>query len=319
MSDTPLPPFSDPAWLAAQRRYWEAWSDLSKTDHPPPWSQAIDDWWTAVADNLSGEAHDRYAHFVAQGRQFFQMAEALADVKDRDLSTTETTEALVNLLQAWQQKWLSLPLPLAPWLHSFPGLEDVMNSTQNVAAWQELMTGYRVIIQRWLEMSAFGQRHGHQNRAQRLLSYLSDIDDALRGYAALQENFISNVTRRLVAALQSHTAGEQSLPGLRELYDLWIDCAEAVYRELVTGADHSRIYGQLVNAMLRATREARFLIDDSLRMVGMPTRRETDSLLEEIQNLRRQLAETRSTPSALEKAQRPRPADGQPVGRTQKP
>jgi class III poly(R)-hydroxyalkanoic acid synthase PhaE subunit len=313
MSNSQLPPFSDPAWLDAQRRYWQAWSDLSKTVNPPPWSQAIDNWWTAVADNLSGSAHERYGHFIAHGRRFFQMAEKLAALNNRDLSVAETTEALVKLLQGWQQEWLSLPLPMAPWLHSFPGLEDVMNGTQNVAGWRELMTGYRQIIQRWLEIPSLGLSRGHHQRARRLLGNLTDIDAALREFAGLQEDFVADVTRRLAAALKSHAAGERALPGLRELYDLWVECAEAAYRELITGPKHSRIYGQLVNALLHGTREARSLIDDSFRMVGMPTRSETDSLLQEIQILRRQITETRSTLSALDSGLRSADAQAQPI------
>ena len=44
-------------WSDAQKRYWDAWSDLAKMGQPgtpslpsaPAWTQGLEQWWKAVS------------------------------------------------------------------------------------------------------------------------------------------------------------------------------------------------------------------------------------------------------------------------------
>ena len=73
-------PFSPDSWLDAQRKYWDAWMDMTRQtssavtqDQTPdnPWATALDQWWKAVSPMTSGTApllQDFYDKLIGMGK-----------------------------------------------------------------------------------------------------------------------------------------------------------------------------------------------------------------------------------------------------------
>jgi Poly(R)-hydroxyalkanoic acid synthase subunit (PHA_synth_III_E) len=72
---------------------------------------------------------------------------------------------------------------------------------------------------------------------------------------------------------------------LRELYDLWIDCAEQAYSTVVHGDDYSRTQAELINTATSIVLEQRAAVEAVARAYGIPTRSELDRLRQQVHEL----------------------------------
>ena len=91
--------FSAEPWLDAQRKFWDAWMDMTrqagtaataKQAAENPWADALDQWWKAVAPMTSGSApllQDFFDKLVGMGKSYFSMAEHVATAPGADDKT----------------------------------------------------------------------------------------------------------------------------------------------------------------------------------------------------------------------------------------
>ena len=82
--------------------------------------------------------------------------------------------------------------------------------------------------------------------------------DAWRAYRQVQNQYLDLLRRSASAALdlleqQLHDRANagKSIDSLRALYNLWVDCNEKTYGQMLRGADYSELNGRLFNSLLQ--------------------------------------------------------------------
>jgi len=113
-----------------------------------------------------------------------------------------------------------------------------------------------------------------------------------------------NLLERRVRELEKK---QQPIASYRDLYNLWVECAEQVYSKVAQSDAYSRLQAQLGNASMRLRAHQQKIIEHALRQFDLPTRSEINSVHLQLRELKQKVAllERSETPRA---AVRKRPA-----------
>ena len=79
--------------------------------------------------------------------------------------------------------------------------------------------------------------------------------------------------------LRDNDAADGDITNLRGLYDLWVDVAEAAYRDRAMTEDYAQAFGRTINANSRSRNAWQSLLNDYQEAMNLPNRREIDSLI----------------------------------------
>lgn len=79
----------------------------------------------------------------------------------------------------------------------------------------------------------------------------------------------------------------------RQIYDIWIDCGEQTYAEIVTTEAYQKIYGRFANATMACKNHSQDIRQEMLRSMNLPTKQDLNSAYERIQTLTRELREAK--------------------------
>ena len=79
----------------------------------------------------------------------------------------------------------------------------------------------------------------------------------------------------------------KEIKSLREIYDLWVECNEKAYAELVYTDEYSELYGRLTNALLAVKQHQGKVMDKLLAKLNMPTRQGMNTVLKRVQEMKR--------------------------------
>jgi polyhydroxyalkanoate synthase subunit PhaE len=83
------------------------------------------------------------------------------------------------------------------------------------------------------------------------------------------------------------------LKSLKEVYGKWVDICEEVYAKYAVSEEYTKLYGEVVNALMAYKGQANKLMDDLAGQFNLPTRTEVDSLHQRLHALRRDNIELR--------------------------
>jgi class III poly(R)-hydroxyalkanoic acid synthase PhaE subunit len=92
----------------------------------------------------------------------------------------------------------------------------------------------------------------------------------------------------------------KKINSLREIYDLWVDCNEKAYAELVYTDEYSELYGRLTNALLAVKQHQGKVMDKFLAKLNMPTRQGMNTVLKRVQEMKRGQSKSAAKIIALE-------------------
>jgi len=82
---------------------------------------------------------------------------------------------------------------------------------------------------------------------------------------------------------------DESLDGLRAVYDLWVDCGEEAYAEMVATPEFPQLQADMVNALMRMKRHEQLMVEEVMTALNVPTRGEIDTTHKRVYELQRQL------------------------------
>jgi len=161
-------------------------------------------------------------------------------------------------------------------------------------SWSRLTDDVHRNLDRFLSTPGVGYTREWQEQGQELSRLTLEYQRALQEYLALFRGLNLDVVNRVYRNLGERTKRQQPITTLRGIYDLWVDCSEAAYLELVSTDGYARAYGHMVNALMALKQHGRHLVDEAVGAVGMPTRRSLNTLQQRQQELRRELSSLRS-------------------------
>lgn len=315
-------PFSSEDWLKAQRKYWDAWFDMSRrameagapAEHP--WTGALERWWQGVSPAVAPDAREFYDRMVGMGRSYFSMAEEF-------MRKSGGSEVPVDAFKTWMDQLSEALRNPASGADAAPGMKDFMAFWQlPMDTWQRFASsvmpvpgdlmkafqpegaaafgeGMREHMDRFLSMPGLGYSRESQAQVQDFGRRLLDYQRAYQAYEAALSKVALDSVDRFRARLEEASHREQPISSLRELFNEWVDVCEEVYGDYAVSEEHARHYGDLVNALMAVKQEGSRLVDETLETMNMPTRREMSTLQQRLQETRREMQRLRSQMETL--------------------
>jgi class III poly(R)-hydroxyalkanoic acid synthase PhaE subunit len=321
------------AWLDAQKQYLNTWMQMSKqgTGWPgsqsplpwsgaSPWSEPMQQWTRMLTQALPRGSQDTSTRLFELGKSFMTMGETvwrlLQEGKDIAGSEINWQETMKNALAAaggcfdlagqsadpWSGFATFWGLPLRTWERFACSFSPLPGELAKAPGGEEAapMSDMTRAVRQLLSLPAVGYTREWQEQAQEWMQLYLEYTKAVQDFARL----LGKVSQR-AAELFSHKLAEQlkegkSLEGLRAAYNLWIDCGEEAYSEVVATPEFPHLQAQMVNALMRLKRHEQLMIDEGMTALNMPTRRELDTTHKRIHGLQQQL---RTLQDALEDIQ----------------
>lgn len=315
-------PFNPEDWMEAQRKYWDAWLDLSRASLSAaprsghqgtaanPWAGALEQWWKTVAPAAPPDAREFYDRMMDLSRGYFTMAEGLMR-QDGDQSAAEALQAWLDqfsrsvgqmapgqtpadshardFMAFWQ-------LPMDTWQRvasSFMPLPGDMMKALRPEGAAAFGPDMREHLDHFLSVPGVGYTRESQEQYQSLARRILEYQRAYQAYEAGLARVALESVNRFRARLDDASRREQPIGSMRELFNEWVDVCEEVYGEYAASDEHARTYGELVNALMAVKKEGSRLVDEMLEGLNMPTRREISTLHERFQESRREIRELR--------------------------
>jgi class III poly(R)-hydroxyalkanoic acid synthase PhaE subunit len=306
--------------LESQRKYWDAWADLSRQTLSSgplgpsrqgagnPWADALEQWWKAVSPLTTGPVQGFYEKLMDMGRSYFAMAQRFAGKPGQQVGSLEALNDWLNsmtttfsnmsqglpLAESGAQARDSLAfwdLPLDTWertmssLSPFPGdaLEGLHPERISKATQQ-----VRDHMDRFLSIPPVGYAREWQEQLQVLSKLALDYQKAAQDYRMAFAKVGTRSIQRFQDKLQAAALQQGQLTSIRSLFDLWVDACEEVYAEYVITDEYAEIYGETVNALMALKHHSGQLVDEALETMNVPTRREMNTLQERLHQSRRE-------------------------------
>ena len=278
----------------------------------PEWGRFFEEWWRMAAQGAPPSSADLLQRIADQGKVFLTMVEeytATAMRSGNAFSTSTDWERVFRSAADGWQRALGLSaadpaglstfwkLPFDTWSRTassasfFPG--DYLENLKP-ESWSRLTDDVHRNLDRFLSTPGVGYTREWQEQGQELSRLTLEYQRALQEYLALFRGLNLDVVNRVYRNLGERSERQQPITTLRGIYDLWVDCSEAAYLELVSTDGYARAYGHMVNALMALKQHGRHLVDEAVGAVGMPTRRSPNTLQQRQQELRRELSSLRS-------------------------
>ncbi|MFP4080042.1 MAG: class III poly(R)-hydroxyalkanoic acid synthase subunit PhaE [Ectothiorhodospira sp.] len=317
-------PFKPEEWLEAQRRYWDAWMDMSRKamgagGETQDWSQALNQWWQAAAPGLPQGSASALEPMLQMSRNYFSMAENLyrnAGGQGGDGAKDAVHTWLDQMTEAFRQMsagqmggkdmhafW---QMPMDTWRRAsssfMPMPGDFMQALRPAAR-----PPYGDVMQeqmdRFLSVPGVGYTRESQEQYQNLARLGMEYQQATQNYQAAMARVGLDSVERFRARLDDAGRQDKPITSLRALYDEWVDVCEEVYGEFVMSEEYARVYGEMVNRLMALKRQGTRFMDEIAESLNMPTRREVNTLHRRLQETRREMHQIRSTLRTLQEGQ----------------
>ncbi|MGD2137689.1 MAG: class III poly(R)-hydroxyalkanoic acid synthase subunit PhaE [Gammaproteobacteria bacterium] len=309
------------AWLDAQQQYLDAWLKLSRQDSAwptaaapfggagfNPWAESLQQWSKLFAQGLSRDNRDVNSRLFDLGKSYLGMGESFWRLLQQGNDATCAADWQELLQNALGQIGKGFPLsggdtdpwpgfaglwglPLNTWqrmacsFSPFPGeMEKALRGTQGL----QPGAASRAAGQ-YLSLPPVGYTREWQEQFQEWTRLYLEYTQAMQHFAQLLGRVLQRAIELFRGKMTTVIKEGESLGGLRAVYDLWIDCGEEAYAEMVATPEFPRLQAELVNALMRMKRHEQLMVEEVLTALNMPTRREMDTTHARVYELQRQL------------------------------
>jgi class III poly(R)-hydroxyalkanoic acid synthase PhaE subunit len=289
-------PFNVTDWAALQRRYLETLQAMggsgpaSGTDGTNPWQDALDFWWQRASATLPDEQRGLFTQIVRQARGFLACADffgPLIEALSRTAAGGADRESEVrSQMDALRQKLAAGAMA--------PGMEAMLGSWKVPEDfWEQTRAVLVRLPGEWPQMYGAvpmpGKAAGEVESMREGARLWQEYQQALAEYLRM----LSGAAHVALGRLQQRLLGGENAGSLRSLYDLWVDCGEEAYSELMSGGDFAACFCRLVNSLSAFRLHARRMIDAGLDALGVPTGRALDSVQRRAAEMRGELRAAR--------------------------
>jgi len=320
-------------WVDAQKRYIDAWSQLVRppagdTPSAPapaatnPLAQGLELWAKVAQAALPEQSRGLGERLAELSRGYLQVAQEMWRLVE---GTQQTANAGADWQKAWQEQLCEMQRSLGalgsrgvppPGLATFWGL-PLQHFRQLTSSLSSLPGDVEKTLQEggpltadtlrramgsMLSAPTLGYTREWQEDAQQWLELWLEHLQALRAY----DGIFTQVGRRameLLGAKLTEMADEgEALGGLRDAYNLWVDCGESAYAEIAQGEEFARIQAQLTNTLMAAKRHEQHVVTEVQGALNMPSRREVDTTHRRVHHLRREIRVASHRIECLEEA-----------------
>jgi hypothetical protein len=136
-------------------------------------------------------------------------------------------------------------------------------------------------------MPGIGYTREKQEELGRLYRHWADFEAQAGKYNAAMAQVGLEAVRQFQHYLSNPPAEAAPLHSLKDVYGKWVDVCEDVYAKYALSDDYTRVYGEVVNALMGYKKQLNGMIDGLAAQMNLPTRQEVDSLHKRVHELRR--------------------------------
>jgi class III poly(R)-hydroxyalkanoic acid synthase PhaE subunit len=309
-------------WLDAQKQYMDTWMQMSQPGKSWPgaqtpfgwgsagtWADPMQQWARLMTQALPHGSQDASTRLFDLGKSYMNMGETfwqlLQQGKDFTGQQTDWLEAMKKAFSSacsgagtsgqetdpWSGFATFWGLPLNTWerfacsFSPLPGALEKALRPEGGAVPSDMTKAVRQM----LSMPPVGYTREWQEQAQEWAQLYMEYAKAMQEFAQL----LGKVSQRAAELFSQKMTGllkeGKTLEGLRATYNLWIDCGEEAYAEVMSTPDFPHMQAQMVNALMRLKRHEQSMMDEVMTALNMPTRRELDTTHQRVHGLQRQL------------------------------
>jgi class III poly(R)-hydroxyalkanoic acid synthase PhaE subunit len=335
-------------WTDAQKQYLDAWMQLSRPGGEWPgiqapfapagvgaWTEPMQQWARLMTQAMPQGSQQAGSRLFDLGKSYLSMGETfwrLLQQQGKEFAGQEKDwiESMKKAFSAacagpqsrgeaadpWSGFATFWGLPINTWqrfacsFSPFPGeLEKALRPEDGAVPSDLTRT-----IRQMLAMPPVGYTREWQEQAQEWVQLYIEYTKAMQDFGQLLGKVSQRAAELFGQKLASQLQEGKPLESLRAAYNLWIDCGEEAYAELLATPDFPHLQAQMVNALMRLKRHEQAMMDESMTAMNMPTRRELDTSHQRVHGLQQQLSAMQEALENLTTAQ-PAEADETPVAR----
>ncbi|GAB4264663.1 class III poly(R)-hydroxyalkanoic acid synthase subunit PhaE [Deferrisoma sp.] len=328
---------------------WAAWVEEWRRN----WARALETWTgqrrglppQVIRSLFAGEeVFFRFVEFVTQGlRTLAPRLEAGEDWSDllrryveqvkKDLEedplrwlpsaqgAAQTARELPELWRLWASEAQKLALP---WLRSAQESRGYLGEamTGDRAAVLKMINvfwdTYQNTLGRYLAAPAIGYTREFQEKFTRAYETWLEMQKAQGEFQVEITNAGIRALETMLRELVERAEKGKPITSARQLFDLWVACAERAYFEVASTESFARIQGRFVNAAMHYKVHERQLVEEFARAFHLPTRTELDDAYRHLHELRREVRTLRRELEALKAEKAAAPAEPAPPRRARR-
>lgn len=280
-------------WLKLQQEYWNR--TLGMNIDPKDqggWADTVESWWQTFIPSLSSSNYETIKKFIEQSQHYLLFGEEFIKIY-QGLSNSEVAEWQHFWESNFKENFLNLfikqsgmafgEVPLGNWPQALASLSslscDVLKLFDQNHLTREENTWFS-----WVNHSL----HRWQEQMQKRVHLWTHYQSAQEAYMSLLMKMSMDAMELLSRQLLNPQEGKK-IDHLRALYDLWIECSEEAYMNVVNGEEYGEVQARLINSLVALKHSEREWMDEFLCTLNIPTRKEVDTLNAYLQQMKRDI------------------------------
>ncbi len=290
-------------WFQNQKQYMDAWSSFQQfmsdsSSGINPMSQAMNSWWNDASPSVSGQTQDFYSKIMQQGKLLYFMGEQFNNffesLKESSGEPNDWQKVLNDIFEAMNSALKEANVSMQGLFAVPPFIKDSFDNEHLEIA------GLTSFIDKLLAMPGFGPHRKTQEQMQDGIKLFKEYQQVASEYnTQMNKVGVEALESMRLRILQMSEQGE-TINSLREVYDLWVDCNEKAYAELVYTDEYSELYGRLTNASLAVKQHNGKVMDMILAKLNIPTRIDMNTVSKRIQAMQRNQSKSATKITSLE-------------------
>jgi class III poly(R)-hydroxyalkanoic acid synthase PhaE subunit len=141
---------------------------------------------------------------------------------------------------------------------------------------------------------ALGPAREQQESWQKLAAIVARCTQAQAKLAGLWNEIIASALRELGGKMTPRLQSGAMPGSMKEIYDIWVESAEAAYSRAAHGAAFMQAQAELSNGLSQLRIAQREMLEEWARQFDLPTRAELNSLHQQVRQLAAELLKLRS-------------------------
>ncbi|MDE1151567.1 MAG: poly(R)-hydroxyalkanoic acid synthase subunit PhaE [Micavibrio sp.] len=161
----------------------------------------------------------------------------------------------------------------------------------------------------YASIPGIGYTREKQDELNHLYQRWVEFDGQTRKYNAAMAQVGLEALHKFQEYIANPPKDAESLKSLKEVYAKWVDVCEDVYAKYAMSDEYTKLYGEVVNALMQFKAQMNHITDEMAGQMNLPTRKEVDSLHQRVHALRRDNIALRKAVDELRGIKRPATAN----------
>lgn len=297
-------------WFSTQQQYWDGWfqsqrkamEDSMKTfsGMQGQWNDFFKEWQNLTSVKSDQPNANMFQQMFAKtGENYIKMMEQFYQSTGQSKSPEDAAKDWIGTMQKFFEGMMQSNVkpfdPAAQWrgmmesmTHGGPAFW--MQSFKNPfmgEKWDHQTANLFDPFGFYASLPGIGYTREKQEHANKLYRLWVEYEGEMRKYNTEMTKVGMMALNKFQEYLSNPPADAVPLESLKSIYVKWVDISEEVFAKYAMSDDYTKLYGEVVNALMAFKKQLHAVQDDMVEQFNLPTRAEVDSLHLRVQELRR--------------------------------